>query len=172
LRDNSGLEFTAFYTNWGWCGLARSRRGLTTLVLPRPTAEEVFIALNAIPFRQVADQHFKEIEKKLQGYFSGERTHFNEAIDLTQGTEFQRRVWLAAKEIPYGEARSYAWVAVRVGNPRAYRAVGQALGKNPLPIVIPCHRVLTSRGSIGGFSAGLENKERLLELEGISCLVA
>ena len=98
------------------------------------------------------------------------RVEFRMTCDLTAATPFQRQVWLKAREIPYGESRSYSWIASEIGNPRACRAVGQALGQNPLPIVIPCHRVLSAHGAVGGFSGGLDIKRRLLRLEGISVI--
>jgi methylated-DNA-[protein]-cysteine S-methyltransferase len=79
-------------------------------------------------------------------------------------------VWEITRLIPYGETRSYAWVAEQIGQPRAVRAVGQALGKNPLPIIIPCHRVITSNGKLGGFGGGLEMKKRLLSLEAATAI--
>jgi len=90
---------------------------------------------------------------------------FPDRLDLSGATPFQRMVWEATRLIPYGETRSYAWVAGQVNKPGAARAVGQALGRNPLPIIIPCHRVIRGDGSLGGFSNGLEVKERLLHLE-------
>ncbi|NQU10361.1 methylated-DNA--[protein]-cysteine S-methyltransferase [bacterium] len=87
-------------------------------------------------------------------------------LDLSAGTDFQRRVWRTLRSIPFGETRSYAWVARRVGRPRAARAVGAACGANPVPVLVPCHRVVAGDGSLGGFSAGLGWKRRLLALEG------
>ena len=84
------------------------------------------------------------------------------------GTPFQRRVWKAIASIPWGETRSYAWLARKAGSPRAYRAAAQACGANPLPRIIPCHRVIASDGTLGGFSGGLSLKRKLLMLEGIS----
>lgn len=81
------------------------------------------------------------------------------------GTEFERQVWLALSEIPYGETRTYKWMAQRVGCPKGSRAVGQALKKNPIPIVLPCHRVIESDGKIGGFALGEDIKRRLLQME-------
>lgn len=81
------------------------------------------------------------------------------------GTSFQRKVWRAIQKIPYGETRSYLWIAKQIRNPKAVQAVGQACGKNPLPLLIPCHRVVASHGKIGGFSGGLKLKRRLLKLE-------
>lgn len=102
---------------------------------------------------------------QIQEYLKGRRKNLNFKIALESGTEFQRRVWRALRRIPYGETRSYAWVARAVGRPKAVRAVGQACGANPLPLYFPCHRVVAADGGIGGFSGGLTWKRRLLELE-------
>jgi O-6-methylguanine DNA methyltransferase len=106
----------------------------------------------------------EETVLQLQEYFRGERKQFQMTLDL-RGTPFQQRVWKALREIPYGETRSYGEIAVAVGNPHAVRAVGQANGKNPIPIIVPCHRVIQSDGKLGGFGGGLDLKEILLALE-------
>ncbi|MDA8325746.1 MAG: methylated-DNA--[protein]-cysteine S-methyltransferase [Nitrospiraceae bacterium] len=98
-------------------------------------------------------------------YFDGALRTFTYPFVLVDGTPFERSVWLALREIPYGQTRSYKWLAARVGRPQAARAAGQALAKNPLPIVLPCHRVIESDGGLGGYSPALEIKRRLLELE-------
>jgi len=105
-----------------------------------------------------------EAIRQLQEYFAGERTGFDLPL-APKGTEFQRAVWRQLQDIPYGETISYGELARRVGNPKAARAVGSANGANPLPIVIPCHRVIAGDGSIGGFGGGLPTKEILLALE-------
>lgn len=102
---------------------------------------------------------------QLQEYFAGERRAFELPMELA-GTDFQRDVWLALAEIPYGETISYAELASIVGRPTAFRAVGQANGSNPIPIVLPCHRVVASGGGIGGYGGGLAMKRSLLALEG------
>lgn len=102
---------------------------------------------------------------ELSAYFSGNLRAFNQEIVFLDGTEFEKSVWRAAREVPYGETRTYKWLSERVGKPGAYRAVGQALSKNPVPIVIPCHRIIESDGNIGGYSEGVEIKRRLLEME-------
>jgi methylated-DNA-[protein]-cysteine S-methyltransferase len=101
---------------------------------------------------------------QLEEYFAGERTEFDLLLELS-GTPFQRQVWLALTNIPYGSTVSYAKLAAMVGRPRAFRAVGQANGSNPVPIVLPCHRVVASGGGIGGYGGGIEMKRRLLALE-------
>ena len=105
-----------------------------------------------------------EAIRQLREYFAGERTGFDLPL-APKGTEFQRAVWRQLQDIPYGETISYGELARRVGNPKAARAVGSANGANPLPIVIPCHRVIAGDGSIGGFGGGLPTKEILLALE-------
>jgi O-6-methylguanine DNA methyltransferase len=103
--------------------------------------------------------------KRFRIYLSGGKITFPDQLDLSGATPFQRRVWEITRLIPYGETRSYTWVAQQVDKPGAVRAVGQALAKNPLPIIIPCHRVLTIDGRLGGFGGEEEMKRRLLHLE-------
>jgi methylated-DNA-[protein]-cysteine S-methyltransferase len=109
--------------------------------------------------------HLLAAATQLDEYFAGERRNFELALD-PQGTPFQRKVWLALADIPYGMTISYAELARRVGRPKAFRAVGQANGRNPLAIILPCHRVITSEGTIGGYGGGLPMKRELLALEG------
>ena len=101
---------------------------------------------------------------ELQEYAAGRRTRFTVPLDL-QGTPFQMKVWKALLRIPYGETRSYQQIAREVGNPRASRAVGMANHRNPVAIIVPCHRVISSDGSLGGYAGGLEIKARMLHLE-------
>ena len=106
-----------------------------------------------------------EAARQLAAYFAGELRTF--ALPLAPaGTPFQRRVWAALREIPYGETRSYAEIAAMAGCPRGYRAVGLANNRNPLPILIPCHRVIGANGALTGYAGGLVVKEKLLRLEG------
>jgi methylated-DNA-[protein]-cysteine S-methyltransferase len=109
----------------------------------------------------VLDQAARELEE----YFAGRRHDFEVAVDAG-GTGFQQQVWDALRGIPYGEMRSYRDIADSIGNPRAVRAVGAANGRNPVPIIVPCHRVIGSDGKLTGFAGGLETKRRLLALEG------
>jgi len=101
----------------------------------------------------------------LKAYFQGKQVDFDFPLDLCSGTPFQIMVWEKLREIPYGECRSYKWVAEQIGNPRAVRAVGMANNKNPLPPVIPCHRVIGSDGTLTGYASGLHVKKYLLEME-------
>jgi methylated-DNA-[protein]-cysteine S-methyltransferase len=105
-----------------------------------------------------------ETERQLREYFAGKRKTFSVTLDM-RGTPFQKNVWEALLAIPFGETRSYAQIANQLGNPRATRAVGAANGKNPVSIIVPCHRVIGSSGKLTGFGGGLENKAHLLNLE-------
>jgi len=107
---------------------------------------------------------FAEVIRQLQAYFGGELREFDLPL-APEGTEFQLRVWNSLRTIPYGKTMSYAQVAQKLGNPQAVRAVGLANGRNPIPIIIPCHRVIGSNGSLTGFGGGLANKKILLDLE-------
>ncbi|MEM1176213.1 MAG: methylated-DNA--[protein]-cysteine S-methyltransferase [Pseudomonadota bacterium] len=107
---------------------------------------------------------FDDVQRQLREYFAGERLAFDLAL-TPDGTEFQLDVLRALQDIPYGETVSYADIAKRVGRPKAVRAVGAANGRNPIPIVIPCHRVIGSNGSMTGFGGGIDTKVALLELE-------
>ena len=107
---------------------------------------------------------FTDVVDQLKSYFAGERKAFDLPLVL-EGSEFQKKVWTALQDIPYGETVSYKMLAQRVGSPKAVRAVGAANGANPIPIIIPCHRVIGNDGSLKGFGGGLPLKKRLLELE-------
>lgn len=105
------------------------------------------------------------VRKELAQYFDGERKDFSCETRFCEGSEFERQVWDTLRKIPYGETRSYKWLADRIGRPGASRAVGNALGKNPIPIIFPCHRIIESDGSLGGYSSGAGLKRRLIEIE-------
>ena len=107
----------------------------------------------------------KEAFRQLSEYFSGNRKTFNLPM-LLKGTDFQKQVWQALLKIPFGETRSYKQIAEAIGNPKAVRAVGMANNKNPLLIVVPCHRVIGANGKLVGYAVGLDKKEYLLRLEG------
>ncbi len=106
----------------------------------------------------------KKVFSQLQEYFSGQRQTFDFPYEL-RGTEFQKKVWAALETIPYGQTRSYREIAQAVGNPKTVRAVGAANGKNPMWIVVPCHRVVGTNGTLTGYAGGIDMKRRLLELE-------
>jgi methylated-DNA-[protein]-cysteine S-methyltransferase len=111
-----------------------------------------------------ADDFFRQLGE----YFEGCRRVFEVPVRNTQGTVFQRKIWEICSEIPYGEVRTYGDMARLAGSDRAFRAAGQALGRNPLPILVPCHRVVARDGSLGGYTGGIEIKKFLLGIEGVS----
>ena len=108
---------------------------------------------------------------QLEQYFAGERTEFDLEVEL-HGTPLERRVWEEVSAIPYGETATYAEIARRIGRPDACRAVGRANGRNPLAVIVPCHRVVGSDGSLTGYAGGLEMKRALLDLERAGCIAA
>jgi methylated-DNA-[protein]-cysteine S-methyltransferase len=110
-----------------------------------------------------------EAARQLRAYFAGALREFELPLDI-EGTDFQKRVWGEVAAIPYGETRSYLQIAQALGSPRAVRAVGAANGANPVPIVVPCHRVIGAKGKLVGYGGGLAMKRRLLELEGARAL--
>jgi methylated-DNA-[protein]-cysteine S-methyltransferase len=153
-----------FKTEAGWIGISGSAKGLRRATLPQLSALEAFRLLKA-EGAVWCPNIFENLVQRLRDYFGGYRVTFPDRLDLTGATSFQRRVWETTRLIPYGSTRDYLWVAEQIGIPRAARAVGQALAQNPLPVIIPCHRILTSNGSLGGYSGGTETKRWLLSLE-------
>ena len=117
---------------------------------------------------QRSDDHpvLREAATQLADYFAGRRQHFDLPLDLSHGTAFQQSVWRALLAIPSGQTTSYGALSASVGKPAAVRAVGAAVGRNPISVIVPCHRVLGSDGSLTGYAGGLERKSALLELEG------
>ena len=126
---------------------------------------EIQRQLGVKPVRSTAET--ARVVSQLRAYFAGRRRRFDVPVDLSHVTPFVRRVLTATMQVPAGNLVSYGDIARRIGQPRASRAVGQALGRNPVPIVIPCHRVIASGGRIGGYTGGLAVKRRLMRLEGV-----
>ena len=114
-----------------------------------------------------SEEALRPCRLELEAYFRGDLREFTCPLDL-HGTEFQKRCWQALRKIPYGKVCSYGDIAREIGSPRGFRAVGQANHNNPVPIIVPCHRVIGSNGTLTGYGGGLSIKEKLLELEGIS----
>ncbi len=147
-------------------GILYSDRGLVATTLPCPSDRgAAWLLGKRVNHASRTDELLPDLVERLRSYFSGSWVSFPDELDLSEATPFQRQVWQATRLIPYGETRSYLWVAKQTGRPAAVRAVGQALGKNILPVIIPCHRVIAADGSLGGFTGGLKMKRRLLELE-------
>ena len=169
--DAEGLldvAYTEYDTPVGRLLLAATPRGLVRITFPVESPETVLeqLAATVSPRLLESPARLDEARRELDRYFEGRLQEFDLPLDwrLTRG--FYRKVLRATARIPYGKTRSYSEMAKRAGNPRAVRATGTALGSNPLPIIVPCHRVLRSGGALGGYGGGLETKQKLLELEG------
>jgi methylated-DNA-[protein]-cysteine S-methyltransferase len=164
------LKFNIIETEWGFAAAAVSRLGLRYLILPKPNKDQAFQEL-AEEARDVKlgpdpkDPLLKRLSAHLRAYFQGRAEEWDFKLDYYTSTPFQRQVWSVARTIPFGRTETYGWVARMLGDPDARRAVGQALHVNPLPLVVPCHRVTAARGKLGGYSGGAELKSRLLQLE-------
>ena len=160
------MDYYVFNTYMGWVAVIASKKGLVGTSLPRSTAEGA-LGETGTGVKEAVNSpaRFEDLTRRLKAYFAGKKVSFPDELDLSMATPFQQNVWQAARLIPYGESRSYGWLAQSAGRPGAARAVGQAMAKNRLPVVVPCHRVTSSDGSIGGFSGGIEIKKRLLRLE-------
>ncbi len=141
--------------------LVASRHGLAAVLWPHERPGRV-----RLPPAQEQRDHplLLDVERQMNAYFAGTRSGFSVPLDFA-GTDFQKNVWKALLTIPYGETRSYAQLATQIGRPAAARAVGAANGRNPMSIVVPCHRVLGADGALTGFAGGLEAKAYLLALE-------
>ncbi len=160
------LKYITFETDMGWVGILGSTKGLLSTTLPQPSAQEVRQLLgDRVNYATRSPHRFEDLMERLRAYFDGHQVAFPDELDLSGATPFQHKVWEVTRLIPYGKTRSYLWVAEQIKRPGAARAVGQALSRNPLPIIVPCHRVIASDGRPGGFSGGVEMKRRLLSLE-------
>lgn len=167
------LNYTKFTSPVGPLFLASSQQGLVALEfdqrLPgqqtiRPNPRDLRTESKSVRFEE-SDQGLSSYIRELEEYFTGSRREFSFPLDL-RGTEFQVACWRALLKIPYGETRTYADIARAVDRPQGFRAVGMANNRNPIAIVVPCHRVIASDGTLCGYGGGLDIKRKLLELEG------
>ncbi len=161
------IKYSTFQTDFGSIFLARTARGICRIHLggsEESFTSELRAKHRVQPIRD--DSSLRSYSKELVAYFEDGHEIDGMQIDFLEGTRFERRVWEALTQIPHGEVRSYGWVAEEVGSPRASRAVGSACGSNPIPFVVPCHRVISSSGGLGGYGYGLDVKRELLRLEG------
>jgi len=160
-----------FETRFGWMGLAGGKGGIQRIYLPVAEKEQAseLVRRDFSSWREIADFFKKEIAQ-IDEYLSGKRKEFQVTLDFSSATPFQRRVYEILLTIPFGEVRSYGWIARKMDNEKALRAVGHANGKNKWPLIVPCHRVVGSNGSLTGFSAlgGLDLKARILRHEGVA----
>lgn len=167
-RSRDAVLWHRFSTEIGSIGLAATPDGLARLSPDRTTKEFREELDSSWPGRPVVQEPraLQAAERQIREYLAGDRTDFDLPLDLSGLGEFDRSVLRATREVPFGQVASYGEIASRIGRPGAARAVGSALGRNPVPLVVPCHRIVRSDGSLGGYTGGLERKERLLALEG------
>ncbi len=167
----SKTRYTIFETRWGHFGFACTPEGVCRSLLPMPQVETVRKALLTSLGPSCQDAVFEarlalDLQERITAYFEGENVDFSTdpAVDLTGRGSFERTVLNACRQIPAGQALTYTALAERVGRPHAARAVGNALAGNPIPLIVPCHRVIRTDGGLGGFSApgGTATKHRLL----------
>jgi methylated-DNA-[protein]-cysteine S-methyltransferase len=163
------VAYTTADSPFGTLLLATTPKGLVRVGLPNQDADELLadLATRVSPRVLEAPAQLDATRRELDLYFEGKLTEFDLPLDWQLSKDFRRKVLRAIARIPYGQTRSYTEMATRAGNERAVRAAGTACGSNPLPLVVPCHRVLRSGGALGGYGGGLPMKEGLLRLEGV-----
>ena len=163
-------SYTIFRVDFGWLGLVGHEEGIQRIILPGLKKEELRQRiLRDFPDRKEGFACLEQARKELVEYCEGKRKEFHFPMDLSGVTPFRKKVYEVMIRIPFGQIRTYQWLAEKVGNPKALRAVGGANANNHWPIAIPCHRIVGSDGRLTGFSApgGLDLKAQLLKLEGI-----
>jgi methylated-DNA-[protein]-cysteine S-methyltransferase len=163
------VAYTTADSPFGPLLLAGTPKGLVRVGLPSQDADELLVDLATRVSPRVLESpaRLDDVRRELDLYFEGKLTEFDLPLDWQLSKDFRRKVLRAIVRIPYGQTRSYTEMAASAGNERAVRAAGTACGTNPLPLVVPCHRVLRSGGALGGYGGGLPMKEGLLRLEGI-----
>jgi methylated-DNA-[protein]-cysteine S-methyltransferase len=163
------VAYTTTDSPFGPLLLAKTRRGLVRVGLPNQDSDELLddIAERVSPRVLEAAGELDEVRRELDLYFEGKLDSFDLPLDWRLSGGFRQRVLRAINRIPYGQTRSYTEMARKAGNERAVRAAGTACGSNPIPLVVPCHRVLRTGGALGGYGGGLPMKEALLQLEGV-----
>lgn len=166
------MKYSIFLTKWGYFGLAGTDSGLCRTQLPLPERKKIESQiLKNLPDSKFDKSYLKNLQEKIIAYFDGDSVDFGQDIPVALNgfCGFSRRVLTTCRTIKFGETTTYAGLAQKAGWPKAGRAVGNALANNPLPLIIPCHRVIRSDGKLGGFSApgGISVKRKMLALEGI-----
>jgi methylated-DNA-[protein]-cysteine S-methyltransferase len=163
------VAYTTTDSPFGPLLLATTPRGLVRVGLPNQDAGQLLVELadRVSPRILEAPGRLDEVRRELDLYFEGRLEHFDLPLDWRLSKDFRRKVLRAIARIPYGQTRNYTQMATSAGNKRAVRAAGTACGSNPIPIVVPCHRVLRTGGALGGYGGGLPMKQALLELEGV-----
>lgn len=162
--------FDIFETPYGWMGVVASEKGLRRTTLPQPSPEDCAAQLGKeLDGAELDSERFQALRDKVTRYLNGDDvTLADEVIDVEDASPFHQAAWRACRTIPKGETRTYKWLATQAGKPLAPRAAGQAMARNRLALIIPCHRVVASDGSLRGFGKGASQlglKQRLLDLE-------
>jgi len=163
------LHYAIFQVSWGWVGVLGTDKGLLRITLPKNSKSDALNELYLESSDASEDEAtFSDLADKLKRYFKGEEVDFtNIAISMELLPSFEQAALQAAASIPYGQTVSYGELAARAGRPKAVRAAGQAMKRNPLPIIVPCHRVIKANGTIGGYNGKPELKQQLLRHEGV-----
>jgi len=170
MNEASGLGYRLIGTRLGWFGLVARNEVLCATVLPARKDRARHLIKDNFPTALEDGKLLPEFARQVRDYYEGHVVRFDIRVDLTSCPPFHRRVYQVCRRIPPGETASYRDLARAAGSENAMRAVGNAMAHNPLPLVVPCHRVLRADGSLGGFSSpqGLEQKRRMLRLEGVA----
>ena len=165
------FKYAIFLTAWGWAGFVADQKGLRIFILPEETKEDVLLKIRKeLRCNNLFEDNkgWESLIKKVKEYYTGKKVDFTDyKLNLDNYTDFKKKILQTVRKIPYGEIRSYKEAAEAAGYLRAYRAVGSTMRNNPLPLIIPCHRVIKSNGSLGGFS-GKERivlKRKMIDLE-------
>lgn len=162
-------KYAIFQTCLGWCGIAYGKQGIIRIYLPEIKKEKLKKTILSL-YKNIKEDS-KSIKKVINNiclYFKGNNPQFDFPIDMEAMTKFEKKVYKKTMKIPFGKIKTYKWLAEKINVPGGARAAGNALGRNPIPLIIPCHRVLRSNGTLGGFSApgGLPLKKKMLFIEG------
>ena len=165
------FKYAIFLTAWGWAGFVFDRKGLRIFVLPKEKKEDVLFQIKTkLKCNHLFEDNrgWENLIQKVKEYYAGKKVDFADyQLNLDSYTNFQKDILQTVRKIPYGEIRSYKEAAETAGYPQAYRAVGNTMRNNPLPLIIPCHRVIKSDGGLGGFSGkeGIALKKKMIDLE-------
>ena len=164
------LHYDLVETRLGWMGLLASAKGARRTTLPQTSPEECISSLgDEVAAAEWSPDRFERLRSLLDAYFDGVPISFeDEPVDVADASPFLQAAWTACRSIPYGQTRTYSWLAARAGSPRAARAAGQCMARNRLPIVVPCQRIVASDGGLGGFGRNADQlnlKRALLDLE-------
>ncbi len=162
------IFYASFKTPLGRMGIAATPKGIcwTSSIIESESGFANRLEQTFLRKPEKSAARLKRYQDELEAYFSGQLKVFKAPLDFVLGTEFQKSVWRKLLSVPYGTTRDYSWLARSVGNPAACRAVGNANGKNPVSIIVPCHRIVQKNGTLGGYTGGVQIKEFLLNLEG------